>query len=108
MKKAFDEQLYRRVAINNLILFGIHLSSDKSKKCSFGELTKTCFYLFPKAFTMSDNSKWPDTRKLDRPLRTLRDRKLITGNPQTSFSLTKQGKKIALEAAKLFTQKRLL
>jgi len=108
MRKAFDEQLYDKVPINSLILFGIHLAINKGGECSFGELTKVCFGSFPKIFGLSDCQKWPDTRKLDRPLRTLRDRKLIAGNPQTSFSLTKQGKKIALEVTKLFAQKRLL
>ena len=106
--KAFDEQLYDELPINNLILFGIHLASNKSKGCTFEELTRKCFTLFPKAFALSNNRKWPDTRKLDRPLRTLRKRKLIVGSPQSSFSLTKQGKKIALEVANLFAQKKLL
>lgn len=106
--KTFDEQLYKRVSINNLILFGIYLVSTNSKKCTFEALTKKCFSLFPRTFALSGNSKWPDTRKLDRPLRTLRNKKLISGDPQTTFSLTKKGKKIALGIAKIFRQKRLL
>jgi len=107
MKKAFDEQLYKRVSINNLILFGIYLVSTNSKKCTFEALTKRCFTLFPKTFALS-GYRWPDTRKLDRPLRTLRDKRLISGDPQTTFSLTKKGKKTALQIAKLFTQRKLL
>ena len=108
MKKAFDEQLYKRVSINNLILFGIYLVSTDSKKCSFQALVKKCFNLFPKTFALFGNSKWPDTRKLDRPLRTLRDKRLISGDPQATFSLTKKGKKTALGVAKIFTQRKLL
>jgi len=108
MKEAFDEQLYKKAPINNLILFGIHLVLNKEKECSFEELTKKCFTLFPKTFALFKNPNWPDTRKLDRPLRILRDKKLIIGNPQNSFSLTASGKKIALEITNIFTQKKLL
>ncbi len=108
MKKTFDEQLYKMVSINNLILFVIYLVAVNNKKCSFEVLVKKCFNFFPKTFALSGNSKWPDTRKLDRPLRTLRDKKLISGDPQTRFSLTKKGKKIALGIAKIFRQRRLL
>ncbi len=108
MQKAFDEQLYKRVSINNLILFGIYLVAVNNRKCSFQALVKKCFNLFPKTFALSGNSKWPDTRKLDRPLRTLRDKKLISGDPQATFSLTKKGKKIALGIAKIFMQRKLL
>jgi hypothetical protein len=108
MKKTFDEQLYEKIPINSLILFGIHLVLNKEKECDFEELTRNCFTLFPKTFSLAKNPNWPDTRKLDRPLRMLRNKKLIIGNPQISFSLTASGKKIALEIANTFAQKKLL
>jgi len=108
MKKiSFDEQLYKNKSITDLILYSIYLISEKKEKCTFEKLVKECFTSFPKAFCFSTHSKWPDARKLDRPLRTLRKRKLITGNPKTIFSLTKQGQKLAEEIAKSFKQKRL-
>jgi len=106
--RILDEQLYNKIPVNHLILFAIHLVSDEKKDCSFEKLTEKCFTLFPRVFYLQGYSKWPDTRKLDRPLRTLRKRKLITGNPQASFSLTKKGKNIAQEIAKLFSQTKLL
>lgn len=108
MKKIiFDEELYKDKSINGLILFGIYSVVEKKEKCTFEKLIKECFTLFPKVFSFSKHPKWPDSRKLDRPLRTLRKRKLITGNPKTSFSLTKQGKKRAEEIIKTFRQKKL-
>ena len=74
-KASIEEGLYKRVSINNLILFGIYSVIDTKKKCSFGILTQKCFNLFPQIFFLSQCSKWPDTRKLDRPLRTLRRKK---------------------------------
>ena len=107
-KKFFDEELYRRTKINDLIIFSIYSVIENKEKCTFERLVKECFVLFPKVFSLSHFSKWPDSRRLDRPLRTLRKRKLITGNPKTLFSLTKFGKKRAEEVAKTFGQRKLL
>lgn len=106
-KKSIDEELYSRVSINDLILFSIYSVVAKKEKCTFERLVKECFILFPKSFSLRHFPKWPDSRKLDRSLRTLRKRKLITGNPKTFFSLTKLGKKAAEEVAKTFRQRKL-
>lgn len=109
MKKAFlEEQVYKKASINALILFGIFSLSEDNKKCSFAVLTERCFILFPKAFSLPGYTKWPDARKLDRPLRTLRNGKMIIGNPKETFTLTKKGKKRALEISKIFRQGKLL
>ena len=107
MKKSFDEELYKKVRITDLILFGINSIIEDEEKCTFERLIKECFTLFPRAFRFSQYPQWPDSLKLDRQLRTLRKRKLITGDPKTSFSLTKLGKKIALETSKSFRQRKL-
>lgn len=106
-KKFFDQELYRRISLNELILFSIFSAVEKKEKCTFEELIKECFTLFPKSFSFECFPRWPDSRKLDRPLRSLRKRKLITGNPKTFFVLTKAGKKIAEEVAKIFRQRKL-
>ena len=100
-----DEELYKKIPISNLILFGVF--SVKKDKCTFEELVKECFRHFPKAFSFNTISKWPDSRKLDRPLRFLRKKKLISGDPTTYFFLTKSGKKIAEEVSKTFRQEKL-
>lgn len=118
-KKSFDQELYQRVSLNDLILFSIYLAAEKESKCAFEKLVKKCFTLFPKSFSFSAGlnevkdspkgcfPKWPDSRKLDRPLRSLRKRKLIAGNPKTFFSLTKLGRKRAEEISKIFRQRKL-
>ena len=107
-KVSLEEELYEKVPINDLILFGIFSVAETSKKCSFETLVHKCFTLFPKVFFLQKRPRWPDTRKLDRPLRTLRDEKMIIGSPKTLFSLTKRGKKKALDVAKVFRQTKLL
>ncbi len=107
-KKPIDSSLYKTASITDLILFGIHSVNFKKEKCTFERLQKECFELFPKVFSFSEHSNWPDSRKLDRPLRTLRNKNLVEGNPKTTFSLTKKGKKRALETREKLKQGKLL
>ncbi len=106
-KRCLDKELSKKLGINELILFCIRSIIKSKEKCTFQRLVKESFILFPEIFGFPPFSQWPDSRKLDRPLRTLRKRKLIRGNPRTSFSLTKYGKKIAEETAKTFRQRKL-
>ena len=41
-KVGFDEEIYKRLGINNLILFGIYSITSKQKKCTFEKLMKEC------------------------------------------------------------------
>ncbi|MCJ7786698.1 hypothetical protein MUP06_00580 [Patescibacteria group bacterium] len=107
MEKSFDEELYKNRSINILILFSIYSVIENKEKCTFERLVKECFTLFPKAFSFSKYPQWPDSRKLDRPLRSLRRKRLILGDPKTAFSLTKSGKKIVEEIVKAFRQRKL-
>ena len=91
-------------SLNDLIIFCIY---SLGKKCSFEELVKECFSLFSEFLSFPKIKQWPDSRKLDRPLRILRKRRLITGSPKTSFSLTKLGKKRAEEIVRTFQQGKL-
>jgi hypothetical protein len=51
---------------------------------------------------------WPDSRKLDRPLRALRKDRLIIGDPKTYFILTKLGEERAAIVSKSLRQGKLL
>lgn len=106
-KKLIDEVLYKKVSLNNLILFSIYLVTAEKEDCTYERVVKECFALFPKSFCFPGILKWPDSRKLDRSLRTLRRKKLLTGDPKTIFILTKPGKKIAEDTGKAFRQRRL-
>lgn len=91
--------------INDLILFCLF---NIDAECGFERLIKECFDLFPEVFCFESYKKWPDARKLDRPLRNLRDKRLITGDPSTAFELTSHGKQQAAIIAKSLRQKKLL
>jgi hypothetical protein len=64
--------------------------------------------MFPKTFSFSKIAKWPDARKLDRPLRALREKRIINGTSDSLFTLTSAGEKAAEALAKIFRQRRLL
>ena len=75
----------------------------------FEELVKNCFKIFPDYFSLKNYPKWPDTRKLDRPLRLLRSRKLVRIDKSTGIVvITSAGKREAKEIAKTLKQGRLL
>jgi len=93
-------------SIQDLIIFVLY--SFGNKGCSFEKLVKECFNQFPQVFALKNYPQWPDTRKLDRPLRGLRKKKLIRGEPQTFFTLTSSGKKEAKEVAETLKQRKLL
>jgi len=107
MATTLDPKVYERIGIASLILFSIHSLNSKKEECTFGELVRECFLLFPEAFKLSEYPRWPDSRRLDRSLRSLRQKGLIKGDPKTFFSLTKKGERGALETEKRFKQKRL-
>ena len=107
MKKSLIQEISKQVSVSGLILFSIHSVISNREKCTFERLIKECFTLFPEAFGFLKYPLWPDARKLDRPLRTLRKRKLIKGDPKTFFSLTKTGQKTAEEISKTFYQRKL-
>lgn len=106
-KGSFDEIIYKKIGINQLILFCVYSVNLNHEECTFERLIKECFILFPKAFSFPKYAQWPDSRKLDRPLRSLRNKKLVKGDPGNFFTLTKNGAKEAKELAKALTQKKL-
>lgn len=107
MIKVFDSKIYEKIGIADLILFSIYSLGSKKEGCTLERLVKECFVLFPESFNFPKYPDWPDSRKLDRSLRSLRQKKLIEGDPKTLFSVTKKGEKEALEIEKRFKQKKL-
>jgi len=95
-------------SVNDLILFCIHSVISGSEQCSFERLVKECFSLFPDTLRFPRYPIWPDSRKLDRPLRALRNEKLIIGDPKTYFILTKNDEKRAASISKTLRQGKLL
>ena len=94
-------------SVNDLILFCIHSVVLNSEQCSFERLLKECFSLFPDTLKFERYPIWPDSRKLDRPLRFLRNEKLILGDTKTYFILTKEGTEKAIQISKILRQGKL-
>ncbi|MEW6456867.1 MAG: hypothetical protein AB1410_09185 [Acidobacteriota bacterium] len=106
--KNYDEELYTKVEMQELILFGIYLVSKNGEICTFERLVAESFTRFPKVFAFKRFSKWPDSLKFDRPLRTLREKGLIVGGAKDYFSLTKFGEKLAIQIKERLEGERVL
>ena len=109
MAKIIGKNLnFSKASVNDLILFCIHSVVSGNEQCSFERLVKECFTLFPDTLKFPRYPIWPDSRKLDRPLRALRNGKLIVGDPKTYFILTETGEEKATLVAKILRQGKLL
>jgi len=107
VKKIPENFNFSKASVNDLILFCIHSIVSNNEQCSFERLVKECFSLFPDALKFSRYPIWPDSRKLDRPLRALRNEKLIIGDPKNYFVLTKTGEEKAAVVSRAMRQIRI-
>ncbi len=107
MSEKFQGKINQKTSINDLIVLALYLLEKKKENIGFEKLLEKCFKLAPQLISFKEHN-WPDSRKLSRPLRSLREERLIQGNPKTSFSLTKKGKEEALRIKKKLYQGKLL
>lgn len=96
----YQEGIYSQIPSDQLIIFSILSIKRSGEDCTFERLIKECFTLFPKSFNFQRYPQWPDSIKLDRPLRDLRNRNLIIGKNTTRFELTRLGERYSLEIEK--------
>ncbi len=108
VKSASKKLDFSKVSVEGLILFCIHSVVASSEQCSFERLVKECFTLFPDMLKFTRYPIWPDSRKLDRPLRALRDEKFVVGDTKTYFILTETGEAKVAIIAKSLRQGKLL
>lgn len=108
---------YQSIPAKKLIVFSIAKVINSGEECTFERLVKECFDRFPKKFSFYRYPNWPDSLKLDRPIRDLRDIDgFIEGNNSTRFKLTSLGmkyvksvtKEISLQKSGRYKQKEIL
>jgi hypothetical protein len=97
-RQPINEDAYARATTEDLILVGIYLVSEAEETCTFERLVSECFSRFPNVFAFRRYPQWPDSLKLDRPLRRLRENGLIVGSVRRHFALTEFGKVAAVQA----------
>ena len=95
------EASYTEMDLHSLLLICISNIVANNEDCTFERLVYECFTNFPKAFCLFRYPQWPDSNKLDRPLRKLRERGLIVGSPKMGFLLTENGKHYVARAKKM-------
>lgn len=81
-----------KLTLEDLLLISIYSVFIKKKKCSYGTLVLEAFKKFPGDFSLDEYNFYPDSLKMDRPLRELREKGLISGSPITFYTLTNLGK----------------
>ena len=96
---------YSQMDIHSLILICIDNVIRNNEDCTFERLVYECFTNFPKAFSLFRYPQWPDSNKLDRPLRKLRQRGLIVGSPKIGFLITEDGKHQLAKARRMLEHK---
>jgi len=91
------DEVYSQLGLERLTIFAIRAILNSGEECTFERLVKECFTLFPRSFSLYRYPQWPDSNKLDRPTRKLREKGWVVGSPKTGFSLTKFGERVAIE-----------
>lgn len=81
--------------LEDLILIVLYESLNRGERCGFSRLVINSFQKFPDDFALAEYRSYPDSLKLDRPLRELRGKGLISGSPVTYYYLTPLGKRLA-------------
>lgn len=104
----FPSETYSRLTLEKLILFSILSILRKREECTFERLVKESYTLFPESFRFYRYPTWPDSLKLDRPLRDLRKHRYILGNPKARYTLTKLGERYAVIVEKELGNEQLL
>lgn len=104
----FPSEIYSKLILEKLIVYSILSVIRKKEECTFERLVKESFTLFPESFKFYRYPQWPDSLKLDRPLRDLRKHRYILGNPKTRYTLTKLGEKYAVIVEKELGNEKLL
>lgn len=95
------ENRYLQASVQELMLFCIKSILKANETCTFERLVAECYTNFPKVFGFKRYPQWPDSLKLDRALRTLREKGYIVGGSGGKHSpgniiLTKFGEDIAV------------
>lgn len=113
MAKKYKKEIYTKLNTWELILFSIYLIKKNKETCTFERLVAECFVNFPEVFSFNRYPHWPDSLKLDRPLRSLREDGLIIGGAGGKYSpgeikLTSLGESKAKETEEILNEKKFL
>jgi len=90
-------------SLENIILLAIYNLKQKNQLPTFEEITAEVFTKFPDIFSFKKYPQWPDSDKVSRPLRYLREKGYITGLPSTHYTITTVGEQ-KLDEVKNFEQ----
>jgi hypothetical protein len=93
--KIVSSEVYEKLGMQDLIVYAIYSVTKSGEVCTYERLIKECYEKFPKTFSLKNYPSWPDSLKLDRPLRTLRQKGFVIGSTRGNFELTRFGLDLA-------------
>ena len=99
--KPFAPKAYENVDLDRLAVYALRVLEQKKIPLYFDYASVALFRLFPKKFSMSNFSQYPDTNRINKALRRLTDqtrKSWATGTVENGFSLTDLGKEIGKQA----------
>jgi hypothetical protein len=105
--KGFDERVYTRIGLDDLVTFGVFSLKEKGKEATFENLVVECFGLFPKRFGLVGYPMYPDSALVNKSwLRCRTDKHLIDGSAAKGFRLTPIGLEVVKKTLALLKDSR--
>jgi hypothetical protein len=104
----FQPDIYRRIALNDLVVYALYFLSESGKEIVFEDVVATCFKLFPDRFHLRGYAEWPDSTVVNKRWLDCRGKGLLQGSTAAGFSLTAKGLELAERISAVLTGKRLL
>ena len=104
----FAPDIYRRIALNDLVIYTLYFLSQSGKEIVFEDVVATCFKLFPDRFHLRGYADWPDSTVVNKRWLDCRGKGLLQGSTAAGFSLTAKGLELAERIAAVPTGERRL
>ena len=102
--KPFAPKAYENVDLDRLAVYALCVLEQKKIPLYFDYASVALFRLFPRKFSMSNFSQYPDNNRINKALRRLTDqtrKSWATGTVENGFSLTDLGREIGKQASEI-------
>jgi hypothetical protein len=104
----FPREIYGRIALNDLVTFGVYFLSQSAGEINAEDIVAVCFKLFPERFQLRGYPEWPDSTVVNKRWLDCRDKGLLLGSTAGGFSLTAKGLELAERTSAILTGKQRL
>lgn len=98
-----DEEKYKNVDLDHLVMYAMGQLSKIGADLSFENAVVAAFILFPKKFSLSSYSEFPDSDRVMNCLNRciLKNRKWLGGKSRQGYIITERSRRVILKAEEL-------